>query len=997
VDKRFFEQVEWWGDEPRGAQALAMLGVVAAHPLLGLERIRPGEELDLSDLAKGRLIRFGFSSQDREPLERLFASWLRYVDQLAASWTALVEKIGPPRIEIAHENESPEVLAYFAEVLSREAVRAAAVHVRTLAPRVEKPFEWPLEIVARDYELRSIAALLDEMADGAELVRFSRLRDEEVSHVLVVPPRVGFVPGAPGPAVWELPASAMAFAFVPEKTAAEGAMALGLRLRYALKTNAVLVVPIATSMRVDFLLTLFGELRRRRRIDEAVLISGRGRPAPFLLSSEEFLAETNLPAREVPDALSEVRELVGSLQARSEGAEIPLPEELARLLNLERAEVSAPELGNALQELLVASPDEAETIYPRLRHAVRKADQLIEKASPARPDVLASTEPKEKKPQLRYLQANIFSVEEEDRKPALEPGALLAGHPYLVEVHIGPVRPSSRYVWSPLSEKLLPPSTESEEHLLTVVFSIISGGRPTPQSARIHLGPEGDSSRCSFELVAPPRESLKPSNGRLLARITTLYQNRVLQTAILSAPVVASPDERTKIERGVEQEVELPPIASLESRVARKPFDATLILNHDATGQAGAMVVEEGKARWINIDQPDLEMTANQMRAQLNKLTQSDDRPESPSDERFRKVLIALANQGTLLWRDVILGGEVGPGLRHGKRLHILEARRGTFLPVELFYEFEAPRTDAQLCPNAQQALESGECHHACHQDEEVAEDYVCPAGFWGITRVLERQRVPDTADARGDVGLRSAPVESPGNIPIVRQGLVGISHRVDNHVQGSTQILRNAIHALWPSRMRDVTGWREWAREVQGRAPSLLVMLVHTDKDQDTDVATIEIAHEAIAVSNLQERHIRSKGSQEGVLVVLLGCSPVLPMVKFQSVVSQFLLLGDRRRTVVVSSIADMLGRHAVPTTAALLERLNHLVSEGPVDVGEAILRLRRELLLGGDPLMLSLVVYGDVDWMLVDAASATEGMDVEAGNAAGGMRRLPAPGLPP
>lgn len=985
MDKRFFEQVERRGDAARGAQALAMLGVVAAHPQLGLEHFRPGEELAFGGFARGMPLRFGFSSQDRAALERFFASWFKYVDKLAAGWTALVGKLGPPRFEIAHENENPEVLAYFVELLSREAVRAAAVHVRTLAPRVEKPLDWPLEIVARDYERRSFASFSDELEGGPELVRLGRLGDEALSHVLVVPPRVGFVPGASGPAVWELPASAMAFAFVPEKTAAEGAMALGLRLRYALKTNAVMVVRTATAMRADFLLALMGELRRGRRMDQAVLVAGRGRPAPFLLSCEEFLAEAKLPIRKAPGILNEVREFVGSLQARGEVAEIPLPEELARLLSLERAEVTAPELGAALQEMLVTAPDEAETIYPRLHHAVREVDQRIERTSSTDADELAEMEPKQKKPRPRYLQANVFSAGTKEDKPALEPGALLAGRPYLVEVHIGPVRPSSRYVWSPLTEELLP--SFDKGHWLTVVFSIISGGRPPPQSARIHLGPEGDSSPCSFELLVPSPESLRLSNGRVIARLTVLYQNRVLQTAILSAPVVASPDERTKVERGVEQEMELPPLTEVESRADRKPFDAALVLNHDATGRAGAMVVEGDQVHWINIDQPDLEMTANQMRGQLNRLTQSDSRPESLDDEGFRKVLIALAKQGTLLWRDVILGSEVGPGLRHGRRLHILEARRGTFLPVELFYELEAPRTDAKLCPNAWQALEAGECNHACHQDEEEAENYVCPAGFWGITRVLERQRVPNVRDARGDVGLRSAPVESPGIIPIVRQGLMGVSHRVDNHVQGSAQILRNAVHALWPGRMREVTGWREWAKEVQGRAPSLLVMLVHTDQDKGSDVATIEIAHEPIEVSNLQERHIRSKGSQEGVLVVLLGCSPVLPVVKFQNVVSQLLLLGDRRRTVVVSSIADMLGRHAAPSTAALLERLSHIVSQGSIDVGEAVLRLRRELLLGGDPLMLSLVVYGDVDWMLVDAASATEGADVEAGNAASGM----------
>jgi hypothetical protein len=184
---------------------------------------------------------------------------------------------------------------------------------------------------------------------------------------------------------------------------------------------------------------------------------------------------------------------------------------------------------------------------------------------------------------------------------------------------------------------------------------------------------------------------------------------------------------------------------------------------------------------------------------------------------------------------------------------------------------------------------------------------------------------------------------------------------------------LEETLQALWPGRTRRAISWDAWARAVQRLAPSLLVLVTHTAKDKELSFATLEIEHEALALMELDESHVCRKSAEDGLLMLLLGCSTALPSIKIQSFVGRILRLSGGR-AVVVSSIASMLGRHAAPTAAALLSRLNDLVLAGPVDVGEAFLRLRRELLLTGDPLMLCLAVYGDADWLLVAPSTAEE-----------------------
>ncbi len=417
---------------------------------------------------------------------------------------------------------------------------------------------------------------------------------------------------------------------------------------------------------------------------------------------------------------------------------------------------------------------------------------------------------------------------------------------------------------------------------------------------------------------------------------------------------------------GVLPELELAPTASLEKLGERTEFNAVLVLNHDVEGDPRIMGVEGENARWIQLNNRELDEIVQKIRGRIDQVTREEIRPNTLDDQRLVNLLIMLANQGRFLWERVIDSSQVSDGLRHGQRIQVLEARWGTFLPVEFFYEFPAPASNAKLCPEAVQALQTGQCMASHHHDEDTGSGYVCPLGFWGLSRIIERQNADETIAARGDVGLIPAPLPAPHEIPLLRKGVVGTSHRVDQVQTGSALQLVHAIQTLWPGCVHVAESWKAWANTVQKAAPSLLVLVVHTASDEVTDMPTLEIAKESLGLMQLKPAHIRSQSAKGGVLVLLMGCSTALPSVKSQSFVSRMLRLSGGS-AVVVSSIAKMLGRYAAPTTATLLQGLSTMAKQESLNVGQAFVRLRRELLAGGDPLMLCLTLYGDTDWKLV------------------------------
>ena len=72
-------------------------------------------------------------------------------------------------------------------------------------------------------------------------------------------------------------------------------------------------------------------------------------------------------------------------------------------------------------------------------------------------------------------------------------------------------------------------------------------------------------------------------------------------------------------------------------------------------------------------------------------------------------------------------------------------------LPVELIYDLPGPVKKPKLCENAAEALRTGRCSTEFHKKDVLGHlDVVCPSGFWGISKVIEREATDPTRPTSG-------------------------------------------------------------------------------------------------------------------------------------------------------------------------------------------------------------------------------------------------------
>ena len=132
-----------------------------------------------------------------------------------------------------------------------------------------------------------------------------------------------------------------------------------------------------------------------------------------------------------------------------------------------------------------------------------------------------------------------------------------------------------------------------------------------------------------------------------------------------------------------------------------------------------------------------------------------------------------------------------------------------TVLPIEVIYDLPPPNHRPRLCPNWKQALAEGTCDPPTHHVEDVEGrlNVVCPAGFWGISKVVERQavdpsRLTEDPETRGiDFAVLPAPSAERSTLGGLAPVLFAASERIE---RGGTE---RAEAGLW--RARKLTGGR--------------------------------------------------------------------------------------------------------------------------------------------------------------------------------------------
>jgi hypothetical protein len=526
-------------------------------------------------------------------------------------------------------------------------------------------------------------------------------------------------------------------------------------------------------------------------------------------------------------------------------------------------------------------------------------------------------------PRMRFLQAQL---QNQDRT-------------YLASIRVG--LPERR--WQSVEKPFpLPENTGQEGHELTVLFwePRVS---PEPQVESLWLPPQGNSKPVSFAFEVP--EGVES----IAARITVVHANRVLQTGVLRAPMDGSSPWTFGLDAT--------PRTVLEDLSGRTTFDAALVLNHDGEGIPRLTAAADGKAAVIALDDGPLEDLTRFLARQISKAASDPDSYAQLDSPGSVELLRTLAQKGGSLHETLCNHTELAV-LANAKRIHLTSAKPGSFFPIELLYSFEPPDETAGLCPDAAEALQKGECPGGCSVDRR---QNVCPLGFWGLSRIIERH-AHQIEDNRmdGDFLLQPEPVRKRSPLPISGKSLLAASGRASEVKATAVDDLFAALQKRGPAHRADT--WKDWTSEVGSTSPSLLILLPHHEQSPDEEI--LEIGESDRLKSELVRiDHVRRQPDGPYPILLLLGCETNLARIAFDNFVTRF---RDKGASVVVSTIATVLGRHASPAAGRLVELLDEEAAEGNSTFGEIMLRLRRKLMATQTPMALGLTAYGDADWVL-------------------------------
>jgi hypothetical protein len=455
---------------------------------------------------------------------------------------------------------------------------------------------------------------------------------------------------------------------------------------------------------------------------------------------------------------------------------------------------------------------------------------------------------------------------------------------------------------------------------------------------------------------------LRPLDGeRVVARIMILHANRVLQSAILEGAIVAEeeqdgspPEEGTA---GIALKPEGVLRMSLDELDERQTFDAVVVVNQMLDrSQVTTVVDNEVKLRSFD----DGKRAAGRIRQTLEELV---DKPEAfagPDSEALRDLLVRLAMDGVPLYGSMVNDLGLGRALRDETlRLQLIMADPEKYLPLEFLYEGPAPTIEAPLCPDRTKALRLGTCGNCPNRKSSSV---VCPVRFWGLSKVIERHAFNDKTAPEFDLVRVDVPLPKDRRFPAPAVGVFARSRRAELFDGGQAAVeevmgsLATTAGAVFSTEL-----WEEWKQYVAQNAPTLLVLLPHTDKTKYGEV--LKIGQDAcLTVAQIAPDVV---GSADKIIVILLGCDTADPSIGYVSFPTRFRLAGAE---IVVGTLTPVLGRHAAPVARTLIEDLHEIwaMNHEGATLGEAIAHVRRRFMERGLPVGLALIAYGDADWVL-------------------------------
>lgn len=540
-------------------------------------------------------------------------------------------------------------------------------------------------------------------------------------------------------------------------------------------------------------------------------------------------------------------------------------------------------------------------------------------------------------------------------KISLHRGSYVVGLPLMVQVFIGPVRRDTVSADTAFPEGQLPQDAES--HTLRLVFH-----EPhqfdQPMQSDIVLPASGDSTTARF--VFTPRMA-----GAFEGRISVLHRGRVLQTVLLRTCVLGVAEKAAGKYPFVTLAVEAQVRHDWSDLGQRRQFDMAMVLNHTSSGQP-ALTGVTGQRAWATSLQG-IEQPVRKINELISAVAHSVadygdglDQGENPA------LLVQLARVGanlySLLYRDQLklLSSEgFDAGAESVTFLQVISARPDAVVPLEFMYDFNAPNPDATVCPQHRDALRQGRCPAQCHRSLQPRA-YVCPMGFWGLKKVIERHLFDPHAvvPVGAEVTVMVEPLAGRERLDLKSGAMVAHSQEVAAvRLDGLLKTLSGKSRRKVPV----VKNWGDWLRTVKTRHPALLMAFPHNEGKEEN--VLLEIGGDKLYTLDLPTDYVLPANGSPPI-VFLLGCDVAGTAQDYASHIRYFRQAGA---AVVVSTIATVFGDHAVRVGQAMAAGL--LAASPATDalrMGEVIRDAKRAALLDSVPMALCVVAFGDADWRL-------------------------------
>jgi hypothetical protein len=656
----------------------------------------------------------------------------------------------------------------------------------------------------------------------------------------------------------------------------------------------------------------------------------------------------DLSLREMSRVQRYVEKLSGGLMRLNDT--LDLGTEAAQGLNLSPGPNDAREIGRRLREAIYQG-----TTFVHERDGATWATKIQEAKPFIPPGYVAGPQDRIEWPNRmleegRGLQLNIRDEQNADVHN------FHVHRTYVFEVWIGPTG-QAMFSGAPFPEEALP--QEEDGYLLTISFTA-NGFLEQPQLGMVFLPKQGESDRTVFQVT------MRDAPDRFEGRLTIAYQNRILETYLLTGSVCDPFDDSGKpIELNLEMNVQ----QAWAGLPGQSRVGASLVLNAQHGEKTGMALSGYGN---LAFSLEGLQEAIDLIESKIGAAAWDREEYKGLRAKGTTNLLVHLAKHGHELLEGIRPYAGADPAgqtvLKHlleAPYIQILAAKESAKLPIEFFYSYESPDDDATICPEAEAAIKQGWCPKCAKGRAE----YVCPSGFWALQKVIEWHPFDESTRRKDDFQSQSFVIEDKADV--VRQMLwtmpppvvVAASEKVDVVEAGSYSAMVQSIGVLG-SLTLEATSWTDWVGKIQQTSPGVLVLVPHTDKTE-FDEASLEVHGTPLRAGKINASYVVGPQSANGPVVLLLGCNTDNIDVPFRSFPAKFARAGA---AIVVSTVSYVLGRHATRLASELVQEiLNTRQAPGTTTFGELMLTLRRKWLLKDEPpISLSLKAYGDARWRL-------------------------------